>query len=717
MYYNRIGIYRCIRGQRNCHISSIATTGRSFQLQTKINKSVRIPIYTKIENNVFNISSAICRFLSSHTVGKHKQVQEIEEDDQKWSSITEEEKEYAFLLSDISRMRNFSIIAHVDHGKSTLADRLLERTGNIKKVANKQAGQVLDRLQVERERGITIKAQTATMFYRPWNENQSDSPYLLNLIDTPGHVDFSFEVDRSLAACDGCLLLVDASQGIQAQTIANFYLAFEAELDIVPVLTKADLYHAEPEKVAEEMAMAFDLNPDDIILTSAKSGLGISEIFPAIVERIRPPQVISCSETDDVFRGRYVDSWYDIHRGVIALIQVYQGSIAKGDRVGAYHSGGFYEVQEVGILLPDPKPMPMLQAGQVGYVIAGVKNAREVALGDTFYSIGYRRAVKGISSGNNNNRPVTLSVVKVPGSNGSRRNRGVSKEQIQPLPGFRQAKCMVYASLYPTSSMTFEQLEKAFEKLLLNDASVQFLRENSDALGMGFRCGFLGVLHMNVFCERLEQEFDASVILTAPTVPFRAKKKKSNVNLKGEKQESNNDKDYLMISAPSEFPDPITVEYFEEPFVKATIVCPSTCLGDIMTLANEHRGEQITLDYLSETRVNLVYTFPLSEVVAEFNDKIKSISSGFASFDYEEAGYEKADLMKMEIRINTEAVDALSVIVVRKNAETIGRNLVKRLKKTLDRQNFEIVIQAASGNKILARERIPPFRKGKSLDL
>ncbi|KAL4425285.1 hypothetical protein ABPG75_009301 [Micractinium tetrahymenae] len=545
-----------------------------------------------------------------------------------------------------ARIRNFSIIAHVDHGKSTLADRLLEATGAI--AAGGQA-QYLDKLQVERERGITVKAQTVSLVYR----HSDGADYLLNLIDTPGHVDFSYEVSRSLAACQGALLLVDASQGVQAQTVANFFLAFEQDLAIVPVLNKCDMHSAEPGRVAQQLKDAFDIEPPECLRVSAKTGLGLCAVLPAVVERIPPP----VGSPDGDLRMLLFDAYHDEYRGVVCLVEVLDGRVQKGDRITAASSGTNYEVGEVGLLAPEPYPTGELLTGQVGYMLVGMKDTRSARVGDTWHH--YRKPVP-------------------------------------PLPGFKPAKSMVFAGIFPLSAAGFEQLQAAMERLTLNDASVTVRRENSNALGAGFRCGFLGLLHMDVFRQRLEQEHGASVIVTAPTVPCRV------VLPGGEERELQN---------PAEFPTSTKIAAVWEPTVAATIVTPNDYVGSIMQLCQDRRGDMQEHAVLGAGRTLLKYHLPLAELGGDFYDELKSVSSGYASFDYEEAEYRVADLQRLDILINGEAVDALARIVHRDKAQAVGRRLCTKLRDLMDRQQFEVALQAQAGGRIVARETLKAFRK------
>ncbi len=546
-----------------------------------------------------------------------------------------------------SQVRNFSIIAHIDHGKSTLSDRLLETTGTLS--GREKHEQFLDKLQVERERGITVKAQTASMFY-----TYQGVTYLLNLIDTPGHVDFSYEVSRSLYACQGALLLTDASQGVEAQTMANFYLAFEQGLTIIPVMNKIDMATADPERITKQLVSLFDFEPQEIIRASAKAGIGIQDILQAIITRIPAPD----SSREQPLKALLFDSWYDSYRGVICLIALHDGTITKGDKITLAHSKRGYEVLEVGLMYPDPTPTDVLYAGQVGYLITGMKTVKEARVGDTLYHTKY---------------PIT------------------------PFAGFKPAKPMVFAGIYPVDASEFDLLRDAIEKLTLNDASVTVEKKTSPALGLGFRCGFLGLLHMDVFKQRLEQEYNVSVIATAPSVLYKVRVSHSNA--------------LIDIETPSDFPDSGNIEEILEPMIKGTIIVPKEYLGAMMTLCQEKRGEQIDMIYIDELRVILKYKLPLNEVATDFYDQLKSLSSGYASFDYEEAGFAPADLVKMDILINKNPVDALSCIVHRDKAYHIGRDLVERLGKLIPRQLFEVAIQAALGAKIIARASVAPLRK------
>lgn len=544
------------------------------------------------------------------------------------------------------KVRNFSIIAHIDHGKSTLSDRLLEYTGTLS--SREKHEQFLDKLQVERERGITVKAQTASMFY----EYEGDT-YLLNLIDTPGHVDFNYEVSRSLYACQGALLVVDAAQGVEAQTMANFYLAFDQDLTMIPVINKIDMANAQPERVGRQLEKLFDFKHNEMILASAKSGIGIKDILDAIITHIPHP----VGSVDKPLKALLFDSWYDEYRGVICLVAMQDGALEKGKPITLAQTGKSYEVLELGLMYPNQKPMSALYAGQVGYLIAGMKTVKEAQVGDTIMA---------------------------------------PKQSVEPFPGFRPAKPMVFAGIFPVENVDFQELADAIEKLSLNDASVTVTKTSSPALGLGYVCGFLGLLHMDVFKQRLEQEYDLAVIATAPSVLYTIKLKNGKT---------------VTIETPSEFPDPSTIETIYEPMITATIIVPQEHLGSIIKLCEEKRGVQTDLSYLDEDRIILKYKLPLNEVATDFYDQLKSLSSGYASFDYEEAGYKPADLVKMDILLNKKSVDALSVIVHRDKAYYLGRDLVGKLRKAIPRQLFEVAIQAAIGAKIIARESVAPLRK------
>ncbi|XP_062856478.1 translation factor Guf1, mitochondrial isoform X2 [Trichomycterus rosablanca] len=554
----------------------------------------------------------------------------------------------------VDRIRNFSIIAHIDHGKSTLADRLLEMTGAIAKTERNK--QVLDKLQVERERGITVKAQTASLFYQ--HEGQM---YLLNLIDTPGHVDFSYEVSRSISACQGVLLIVDANQGIQAQTVANFYLAFESQLTIIPVINKIDLKNADPDRVEKQIEKMFDIPKEECIRISAKLGTNVDQVLQEVVRRIPPPT----AKVEEPFKALVFDSTFDHYRGVIANIAVFGGQVCKGDRIVSAHLGKTYEVNELGVLRPDEHPTEKLYAGQVGYVIAGMKEVKDAQIGDTFY---------------------------------------LQKQPVEPLPGFKPAKSMVFAGIYPTDQSEYPSLRSAVEKLTLNDSSVTVQRDSSLALGAGWRLGFLGLLHMEVFNQRLEQEYNASVIVTAPTVPYKAV-------LASPKLIKEYGEEVVTIVNPAQFPEKTQVLEYQEPMVIGTIISPDDFTGQIMSLCQSRRAVQKNMVYIDDHRVMMQYQFPLNEIVVDFYDELKSMSSGYASLDYEDAGYEPAELIKIDFLLNGRPVEELTTIVHKERGYSIGKAMCERLKESIPRQMFEIVVQAAIGSKVIARETIKAYRK------
>ncbi|QJA05572.1 elongation factor 4 [Thermosulfurimonas marina] len=545
------------------------------------------------------------------------------------------------------RIRNFSIIAHVDHGKSTLADRLLEATGAVSEREMRE--QFLDKLDLERERGITIKAQAVRLYYRA----KDGELYQLNLIDTPGHVDFSYEVSRALSACEGALLVVDASQGVEAQTLANVYLALENDLEIIPVLNKIDLPQADPERVRREIEEILGLEASEAILASAKLGIGTEEILEAIVKKIPPPR----GERQAPLRALIFDSWYDPYLGVVVLIRVVEGKIHVGQRIRLLSTGKTYEVTKVGVFTPHPTSVDVLYAGEVGFFAAGIKEVRETRIGDTVTE---------------------------------------AEARVEPLPGFREIKPMVFAGIFPVISDDYEDLREAIEKLWLNDPAFSYEPETSAALGFGFRCGFQGLLHMEIVQERLEREFGLNLITTAPSVRYR-------IELTGGRE--------IEIENPAEWPDPGKILRVKEPYIRAEIYTPKEYIGPILTLCEEKRGIQKEIRYLTPERVLIVYELPFAEVVLDFFDRLKSVSRGYASLDYQFLDYRPGDLVKMDILINKQPVDALSVIVHREKAYYRGRELVSRLKEVIPRQLFEVVIQAAIGSKIVARERIPPLRK------
>lgn len=545
-------------------------------------------------------------------------------------------------------IRNFSIIAHIDHGKSTLADRLLEFTGALSD--REMSEQVLDSMDLEKERGITIKLQAVRLMHQAMDGQE----YQLNLIDTPGHVDFSYEVSRSLAACEGALLIVDAAQGIEAQTLANIYLAMEQDLEIIPVINKIDLPSADPEGVKKELEEVLGIDPQDVVLTSAKTGEGTQEILEAIVKRIPPP----VDNAERPLRALIFDSLYDSYRGAIPYIRVVDGSIKKGNQIKMMSSGKTFEVNEVGIFTPAPKVVDQLKAGEVGFISASIKNVKDTRVGDTITT-----AKEGADS---------------------------------PLPGYRKATPMVYCGLFPVDNANYEDLRDALERLQLNDASLIYEPENSVALGFGFRCGFLGLLHMEIIQERLEREYKIDLITTAPNVIYQVKTA---------------DGAEINIDNPSNMPPVGEVESIGEPFVKATVMMPSNYVGAVMELCQEKRGAYESMEYLSELRVMLTYSLPLSEIIFDFFDLLKSRTKGYASLDYELSGYRVTDLVKLDILIGGEIVDALSCIVHRDKAYYQGRNFTNKLKELIPRQMFEIPIQAAIGNKVIARVNIKALRK------
>ncbi|KAJ3073758.1 hypothetical protein HDU98_000749 [Podochytrium sp. JEL0797] len=567
------------------------------------------------------------------------------------------------------RIRNFSIIAHIDHGKSTLADRLLELTGTIKKVTKDQP-RVLDKLKVEKERGITVKAQTASMFY-----TKDNTTYLLNLIDTPGHVDFSYEVSRSLSACQGTLLLVDASQGVQAQTVANFFLAFSEDLAIVPVLNKIDLPGSDPLKVLAQIESTFELDTRRVNQISAKTGQGVPAILDAIVDDIPPPTNLGSSTGE--FKALLFDIWYDSYVGVVCLIAVHSGTLKKGHRITSHHTKLTYEVTNLGIMHPEQTPTPSLTVGQVGYIHLGMKTTRDAFIGDTLYAA------------HSPNPPPT------------------------PFPGFKPAKSMVFAGAYPMDASEFPKMQEAIDRLTLNDASVAVSRETSSALGQGFRLGFLGTLHMDVFRQRLEEEHDSMVINTAPTVSFQVEWKNEK-KVDGLEFDALNKRWVKVIRNPAEFPEPEelgNVEAFYEPMVIGTLICPLEYVGSLMELCGSHRGEQLEYTVIDSSRVLLKYKLPMSEILTDFYNHLKSRTQGYATFDYEEIGYAQADVVKVNLLLNGARVDALATIVHRSCAEKVAKEWVKRLKGVMDRQLVEIVIQASVNGKVVSRETISALRK------
>ena len=546
------------------------------------------------------------------------------------------------------KIRNFCIIAHIDHGKSTIADRLIEYTGTLQK--REMEAQVLDSMDLERERGITIKAQSVRILYKA----QDGEEYILNLIDTPGHVDFSYEVSRSLAACEGALLVVDAAQGVEAQTLANVYLALEHDLEIIPVINKIDLPSADPDRVKHEIEDIIGLDASEAVLCSAKSGIGIPDILEAIGNKVPAPP----DKSDEPTRALIFDSRFDAYKGAIAYVRVKEGTIKTKDTIRMMHDNKDFDVTELGIFTPNLVPVQELPCGSVGCIAASIKNVADCHVGDT----------------------VTLADNPAP----------------EPLPGYRKAVSMVYCGLYPTESKDYENLRDALEKLQLNDAALEYEAETSLALGFGFRCGFLGLLHMDVIQERLEREYNLTLITTAPSVNYKVYKTNGEM---------------LEVDNPAKLPPPTEIDYIEEPYVKATTIVPKDFVGTIMELSQDKRGEYQSMEYLDETRVSVVYHLPLSEIIYDYFDKLKSATKGYASLDYELIGYKQSPMVKMDILLNGEPVDALSIIVHKDRAATRGRALAEKLKELIPRQMFEIPIQAAVGTKIVARETVKAWRK------
>lgn len=552
------------------------------------------------------------------------------------------------MLTKQERTRNFSIIAHIDHGKSTLADRLIEETGLLSK--RDMEDQILDNMDIERERGITIKLQAVRLIYNA----KDGEEYILNLIDTPGHVDFNYEVSRSLAACEGAILVVDASQGIEAQTIANVYLALDNDLEVVPVINKIDLASARPDEVKAEIENVIGLDAENAPLISAKAGINIQDVLEAIVSDVPAPG----GDSDAPLQALIFDSYYDQYRGVIASVRVVQGKIKAGMKIRMMAIGKDFEVDEVGIFAKGLLPVDELSAGDVGYVNAGIKNVRDTRVGDTITAA---------------DRPAA-----------------------EPLPGYKKVTSMVFCGIYPADGARYEDLKEALAKLQLNDASLLYEPETSIALGFGFRCGFLGLLHMEIIQERLEREFNLDLVTTAPSVIYKVIK---------------TDGTELWVDNPTNLPDPVEIDTMEEPIVDATIMVPSEYLGAVMELCQERRGTYINMDYIEETRVSLHYELPLNEIIYDFFDALKSRTRGYASLDYEIKEYRPAKLVKLDILLNGELVDALSFIVHEEKAVGRGRAITKKLKESIPRQMFEIPIQAAIGNKIIARETLSALRK------
>jgi GTP-binding protein LepA len=550
--------------------------------------------------------------------------------------------------SDLTHIRNFSIIAHIDHGKTTLSDRLLEATGALE--SREMSEQVLDAMDLERERGITIKAHAVRLDYKA----QDGQDYILNLIDTPGHVDFSYEVSRSLSACEGALLVVDASQGVEAQTLANTYLAIDNNLELIPVINKIDLPGAEPEKVREQIESVVGISAEHAVMASAKQGLGITEILESIVRVIPPPE----GSVEQPLKALIFDSWFDSYRGVIVMVRLIDGELKRGMKVRLMATGREYQVEDLGVLTPKPRQIEKLGAGEVGFVVANIKTVADVNIGDTITE--------------------------------------AARPTAEPFPGFQEVKPMVFAGIYPVEPNQYEELRDALEKLRLNDSSFFFEPEVSTALGFGFRCGFLGLLHMEIVQERLEREFNVDLITTAPGVRYRV------TTVKG---------DVIEIDSPSKMPEPGDIARIEEPIIQAMIMTNEEYLGGILALLDEKRGAQKAFDYVTPTRVMLTYELPLNEIVLDFFDRLKSISRGYASLDYHLAGYREADLVKLDLLVAGEPVDALSLIVHREFAYNRGRALVEKMRTLIPRQLFEVPIQAAIGSRVIARETVKAMGK------
>ncbi len=545
-----------------------------------------------------------------------------------------------------SNIRNFSIIAHIDHGKSTLADRILEITGALSQ--REMTKQVLDSMDLEQERGITIKAHAVRLNYTA----SDGKDYILNLIDTPGHVDFSYEVSRSLASCEGALLIVDASQGVEAQTLANTYLAMDHNLEIIPIINKIDLPSAEPERVKAQIEEAVGIDCSDVILTSAKEGTGVHEVLEAIVKKVPPPS----GSKDRPLKALIFDSWFDNYQGVIVLVRLFDGEVKKGSKILLMAVQKTYEVLEVGVFTPHKRTVDSLKAGEVGYIIASIRNVAETKVGDTITDL--------------------------------------ENQATEPCPGYKDIKPMVFSGLYPTETNQYAELKDALEKLRLNDASFSFEPETSSALGFGFRCGFLGLLHMEIIKERLEREFQLELVNTAPTVIYKVIKSPDEI---------------VYIDSPAKLPQ--KYENIEEPFVKIVIFVPQKYVGPMFELCQERRGVQKDFHYIGKDRIIVTYEMPLNEILWDFYDKLKSLSSGYASMDYEFIGYRESQLIKLDLLLNGEPVDALSMIVHREKAHNKGRQVAEKLREVIPRQMFEVVIQAAIGSKIIARETIKAMRK------
>jgi GTP-binding protein LepA len=548
----------------------------------------------------------------------------------------------------MKHIRNFSIIAHIDHGKTTLSDRLLEITGAIS--GREMHEQVLDSMELERERGITIKSHFVCLNYKDSN-NQA---FVLNLIDTPGHIDFSYEVSRSLNACEGALLVIDCTQGVEAQTLANTYLAIENDLVLIPVMNKIDLPNNELEKSLEQLEHILGIDREEALLVSAKTGQGIEKIIPAIIERIPPPR----GNSSGPLKALIFDSWFDTYRGVIILVRIIDGSLKKGDKIKFLSNNAEYEVSELGVHTPKPKPLPQLSAGEVGYIIGSIKNISEVKIGDT----------------------ITLT----------------REKSVALLPGFKEPQPMVFAGFYPGAGTSHEELREAIEKLTLNDASLTYEPETSPALGIGFRCGFLGLLHKEIIQERLEREYDLAIVTTAPSVRYR-------ITTTGNK--------VVEIESPAQLPPPQNLLKIEEPYIEAIILTPDTYVGNILKLLKNRRGIHKKMDVVGAQRIHLTYELPLAEVLYDFFNKLKSISQGYASFDYEFIGYRESPLIKLDILINGEPVDALALIVYKEKAYNLGCQLTSKMKSVIPRQLFEVVIQAAISKRVIARTVVKALKK------
>jgi GTP-binding protein LepA len=552
------------------------------------------------------------------------------------------------MTRDIKSIRNFCIIAHIDHGKSTLADRMLESTGTVEQ--REMKNQLLDDMELERARGITIKARSVTMTYRQGSQN-----YQLNLIDTPGHVDFHYEVSRALTCCEGALLLVDAYQGVEAQTVANAYSAMEHDLTIIPVINKIDLSHARVDEVTMEMEQSLAIDPDDVIRVSAKAGIGIEELLSAVVDRIPPPK----ADPESGLQAMVFDSHYDRFRGAITYVRVMNGQMKKGDKVRFMRAGTNHDAIEVGHFTPQREPCEALTAGQVGYVICNIKSIDAVHIGDTICP--------------------------------------ADDDKITALPGYQEPKRMVYCGLFPSDGQDFEELREALNRLSINDPSFEIEPETSEALGFGFRCGFLGLLHMEIVQQRLEQESDIDLVQTAPNVTYEVVK--------------SNTGETVEIHRPQEVPDSGEIAEFRQPIVRVNLVQPTESIGAVMKLCQDRRGVQLRTEYLSPTRAMLTYDLPLAEVIYDLHDKLKSATRGYGTMDYEFVGYQPADLVRLDILVNGKRVDALSVICDRRDADRRGRAVVKKLKGEIDRHMFEVAVQAAVGSRVIARETVPAIRK------